>query len=452
MRQELPRKLGLAGAVAVIVGTLIGSGIFIAPILIARSLESGSAILAVWAFTGVVSLFGALAYAELGAMMPATGGQYVFLRESFGPLCAFLCGWTYFLVVSAGAVAWLAISLAGYLTYFVPLTPALSKLAAVALIGLITMVNYRGVVAGAAVQEALTLLKLLGLAILIGAAFVMPGAPPSAAPSGGSGFSLSQFGVAMIACVVAYDGWMGVSFLAGEVKHPRRNLPLALALGLAICVAVYLLANAAYLRVLSIQEMAATERLGSLVAERTLGRIGGAIVTLTILFSIAGSANGIMLAYPRMSFAQARDGLFFRRFGDVHPRFQAPSIAVRAHGVWAAVLALTGTYETLASFAMIAAWLFYGMTAIGVLILRRKYPEFRRPYRMWGYPVTPLLFSAIALAFVINTAVATPVPALAGLTLMAAGIPAYRLWRGRLPTDKLPPAFRAPGRWHDVED
>ena len=431
MRRELPRKLGLLDAVAVIVGTLIGSGIFIAPILIARSLNSETSILAVWAFTGVLSFFGALAYAELGAMMPATGGQYVFLRESFGPLSAFLCGWTYFLVVSAGAIAWLAISMAGYLSYFLPLSPVGSRVVAVAFIALVTLVNYRGVRAGAAVQKTFTLLKLLGLAVLIGAAFAMPGAPASAASAGNAGFSLTRFGVAMIACVVAYEGWMGVSFLAGEMKNPQRNVPLSLVLGLTICIAVYLVANSAYMRVLSIQEIAATERLGSLVAEKTLGAIGGAFVTVTILFSITGAANGMMLAYPRMTFAQARDGLFFRRFGEIHPRFEAPSMAVLAHGAWAVVLALSGTYETLASFAMIAAWLFYGMTAVGVLVLRRKHPDLPRPYRMWGYPVTPLLFAAVALAFVINTAVSTPVPALSGLALVAAGIPVYRFWRRR---------------------
>jgi APA family basic amino acid/polyamine antiporter len=194
---------------------------------------------------------------------------------------------------------------------------------------------------------------------------------------------------------------------------------------------VYLLANAAYLRVLRPDEIAGTERLGALVAERSMGTLGGTVVALTILFSIVGAANGLALAAPRISFAQARDGLFFRRFGEIHPRFQAPSFAVLAHGAWASLLALSGTFEMLASYAMFSAWLFYGMTALGVVILRRKHPELPRPYRMWGYPVTPLLFAAVAFGFVANTAIARPLPALVGVLLIAAGIPVFHFWRRR---------------------
>jgi len=428
MREELPRQLGLLDAVAVLVGTLIGSGIFIAPILVARALPSGPAILAVWAFAGVLSFFGALAYGELGAMMPATGGQYIYLRESFGPLWAFLFGWTHFLVVFSAAIAWLAISFADYLSYFAPLSPVASKTVAVALIAAVTTVNYRGAVAGAAAQKTFTLLKISGLMVLVASAFVAPAARATAVPAPAP---LQQYGVALIACLVAYDGWSGVSFLAGEIKNPQRNVPLALALGLAICVVVYTLANAAYLHVLGAGGIAATERLGSLVAEKTMGPAGGLFVTLTILVSIAGAANGMTLAAPRMSFAQSRDGLLLRLFGAVHPRFRSPSRAVLAFGAWSSLLALTGTYDSLASLAMLAAWLFYGMTVAGVFVLRRKRPDLPRPYRMWGYPVTPLLFAAAAAAFVFNTVVARPGPALAAGLLIAAGVPAYRYWNRR---------------------
>src|ERR1019366_3344537 len=234
---ELPRRLGLLDSAAIVVGTIIGSGIFVVPNLVARSLPSEPWIVAAWVFTGVLSFFGALAYAELGAMIPATGGQYVFLREAYGPLFGFLCGWTNLFVVISAAIAWLSITFANYLGYFVPLTPLLSKAVAVGLIAAVTLVNYRGVAMGAAVQKTFTLMKLLGLAVLVGAAFLSAHHPaalagaPAGVPSGpgapAGAVTLSGFGVAMIACLLSYDGWVALSYVAGEGKNPKRNLPLA---------------------------------------------------------------------------------------------------------------------------------------------------------------------------------------------------------------------------------
>jgi basic amino acid/polyamine antiporter, APA family len=425
---ELPRKLGLLDSSAIVVGTIIGSGIFLVPNLVARSLPSAPWIIAVWIFTGVLSFFGALAYAELGAMIPATGGQYVFLREAYGPMWGFLCGWTYFFVVISAAIGWLAITFTNYLGYFVPLTPQLSKCVAVALIAAITLVNYRGVTLGAAVQKLFTLMKVAALGILVVASFL---GPAHAAPETAAGaVTLSGFGVAMISCLLSYDGWAALSMVAGEVKDPKRTLPLALALGVGLAIAIYVLANIAYLRVLSVSEIAATARVGALAAERTLGPIGGAFVSFTILMSIVGAINGWAMTAPRIYFAQARDGLFFRRFGDIHPRFQTPYVSILTFGAWSALLALTGTYETLASYAMYAAWIFYGLTAMAVLALRRKQPVRPRPYRMTGYPVTLLIFAAVALGFVVNTLIATPGPAIVGTLLVAAGVPVYFIWRG----------------------
>ena len=282
---DLPRRLGLLDSTAIVVGTIIGSGIFVVPNLVARSLPSVPWIIAVWVFTGVLSFFGALAYAELGAMIPATGGQYVFLREAYGPLFGFLCGWTYFFIVISAAIAWLSITFATYVGYFVTLTPLVSKAIAVGLIAAVTLVNYRGVAVGAAVQKTFTLMKVLGLAVLVGAAFLAErhgailaaGVPPAS-----GAVTLSGFGVAMIACLLSYDGWVALSFVAGEVKNPKRNLPLALSLGLALAIGIYVLANVAYLRVLTVAEIAATPRVGALVAERTMGPAGGAFVSFTI--------------------------------------------------------------------------------------------------------------------------------------------------------------------------
>ena len=424
---ELPRRLGLLDSSAIVVGTIIGSGIFVVPNLVARSLPSETAIIAVWIFTGVLSFFGALAYAELGAMMPATGGQYVFLREAYGPLYGFLCGWTYFFVVISAAIAWLSITFATYLGYFIPLTPLLAKAVAVTLIAAVTLVNYRGVALGAAVQKTFTLLKVLGLAVLVLAAFLSPERINTGL--GAETFTLSGFGVAMIACLLSYDGWVALSFVAGEVTQPKRTLPLALGLGLALAIAIYVLANAAYLRVLTVAEIAAAPRVGALVAERTMGTLGGSFVSLTILLSIVGAINGWSMAAPRIYFAQAQDGLFFRRFAAIHPRYQTPHLAILMFGAWSALLAITGTYETLASYAMFAAWAFYGLTAMAVLALRRQQPGRPRPYCMTGYPITLLVFAAVALGFVVNTFVATPGPAAAGTLLILAGIPVYCIWK-----------------------
>jgi len=426
---DLPRQLRLTDAIAVVAGTIIGSGIFLTPNLVARNLDSQPLILGVWIFTGILSFFGALAYAELGAMFPATGGQYVYLREIYGRFWAFLCGWAYFLVVISAAVAWLAISFSSYLAYFIPLTPLQSKAVAAALIALVTAINYRGVAAGAAVQKLFTAVKIIGLLALIAAAF-FGGARAAASPAPGP-FSVAHFGVAMIACVLSYDGWVAVSFIAGEIRDPKRNIPLALALGVTAVIGVYVLVKAAYLRVLSIPEIAATPRVGALLAQRAIGPAGGAFLAATILMSIVGAMNGWAMTAPRIFFAQARDGMFLPAFAKVHPRYQTPYISILLFGAWSVILALTGTYETLASYAMFAAWIFYGLTSLGVLILRLRHPELPRPYRMWGYPVTLLLFVGVAFGFVVNTLVATPGPAVAGTLLIASGAPVYWLSKRR---------------------
>jgi APA family basic amino acid/polyamine antiporter len=424
---ELPRSLGLVDSVAIVAGTMIGSGIFLVPNLVARNVTSTAAILGVWIFTGVLSFFGALAYAELGTMIPATGGQYIYLRESYSPLWAFLCGWTLFFVTLTASVAWLAINFATYLGYFVPLPRLLRTCVALTLIAAITWLNYRGATVGADAQKIFTFLKLLGLAILIAGAFWNPSHPaqtPAPAP-----FSLAGFGIAMISGVLAYDGWVSLSFVAGEVRNPKRNLPLALALGIVVVMSVYVLANVAYLRVLTIPEIAASERVGAQAAERALGPLGASLVAVTVLLSIVGSANGWTMTSPRMYFAQARDGLFPRVFAKIHPRYQTPHFSTVLFGAWSALLVVSGTYETLASLAMFAAWAFYGLTAAGVLVLRRRYPDRPRPYAMWGYPVTLFLFLAVAVGFVVNTFRATPGPALAATLIMAAGVPVYFVWK-----------------------
>jgi APA family basic amino acid/polyamine antiporter len=411
-----------------VIGLVIGGGIFLVPNLIAREMRSAPAILGVWIFAGIVSFFGSLACAELGTMLPSTGGQYVFLREAYGPLVGFLCGWSMFLVARTAQVAWLAVTLVLFASYFVPLSATASNLLGIAAIALFTWINYRGVTAGAMVQKIFTLAKVVGLLVIICSAFLLGSKAPAAANPAAGGFSLSSFGVALIACVLAYDGWVQLTFVAGEIRNPQRNVLLALAIGSVACIAIYLLANAAYLRVLPIPEIAASEHVGATMAERVLGTAGGRLVSLIIIMSIIGTLNGCFLTSPRISFAQARDGLFFQRFAYVHPRYQTPSFAILAQGVWATTLLISGSYESLLDYAMFAIWLSYAMMVAGVIVLRIKRPDITRPYKMWGYPITPVLFLAITCWFLVNMILTRPIPSGAALLLIASGVPAYLLW------------------------
>jgi basic amino acid/polyamine antiporter, APA family len=428
---DLPRKLGLIDSLSIVVGVTVGAGIFLVPNLIAQELHSIPSILGVWIFAGIISFFGALACAELGAAIPATGGQYVFMREAYGPLIGFLCGWTMFVVARTAQVAWMAVTFSLYISYFVPLSPLESKLLGIAIISLFTWINYRGVTAGAIVQNIFTFAKVGGLLLIIGIVFLFGGKPASTAAAAVGGFSISAFGVALIASLLAFDGWVQLSFVAGEIRDPQRNVHRALALGSLACIVIYLLANIAYLRALSIPEIAASPHVGATVAERVMGPRGGIVVSLIILISIVGTINGCFLTSPRIYFAQARDGLFFRKFGEIHPRYQTPAFAILAQCLWAIVLLLSGGYETLMDYALFALWLSYGLMVAGVIVLRRTQPDLPRPYRMWGYPVTPVLFLAITAWFLINTLLTRPVPALSGLGLIAIGIPIYFVWARR---------------------
>jgi basic amino acid/polyamine antiporter, APA family len=429
LKRDLPRSLGVMDASAIVIGIVIGSGIFVLPNLIARNLPSAFAIISAWVIAGALSFFGALAYAELGAMMPATGGQYVYLREAYGPMWAFVSGWTFMLAVLSGGSAWLAVTFSIYARYFIPLTPAMSKVLSLALIAALSAVNYVGVREGAWVQRTFTYLKIGALLVLIGAAFLSPHSSSVGAPSGAASVSLAHFGVAMAACLMAYNGWAYVSFVAGEVRNPQRNLLRSLAIGMGIVAALYVLTNVGYLKVLSIPQIALTERVGADVAMRTMGSLGGAFLSATVLLSIIGAVNGCVLTAARLPFAQARDGLFFARFGEVHPRFQTPASGILWGGIWTGVLLLTGSYETLYTYSIVAAWIFYTMSVGAVFILRRKLPNAERPYRMWGYPVTPLLFVAVSVWFVANAFVTQAGPSFAACAIVATGVVAYWIWR-----------------------
>lgn len=432
----LPRVLGLWDIVSIVVGGVIGSGIFFVPAAIATELASPVLFLGVWVVGGVLSFFGALAFAELAAAYPQAGGAYVYLREAYGPLVAFLFGWTLFLVVDSGSIATLAVAFSTtYLPYFVTLSPAAAKGVSVLMLAALVAVNYVGVRSGANVQNALTAIKfaaLLGIAaagfLLVdgdAAHFTTPAVDPPSWTLAGS------FGVALVAVLWAYKGWESASYSTGETRDPGRNLPWGLFLGTLSCLVLYLATNLAYLFAFPTSHIAGSDRIATDVMSLALGPVGASVVGLVILVSLVGAANQILLTSPRVYFAMSRDGLFFRHMADVHPRFRTPHVSIVAMGVWAAVLSLTGTFQQLFTYVVFGQWIFFGLTVGAVLILRRKRPDLPRPYRTFAYPVTPVLFILAALAISLNTLVNQLWNALAGLLIIALGLPAYVYWRRR---------------------
>ncbi|HVW83048.1 MAG TPA: amino acid permease [Bryobacteraceae bacterium] len=421
--EQLPRKLGMLDATLIVVGVVIGSGIFLLPGLIARNVPSAPVIMAIWIATGIVSLLGAFAYAELGAMMPATGGQYVFLREACGPACAFLSGWVFVFGAVPGGIAFLARGFSTYLGQFVALTPLRSDLVSIALIVVLSVINYIGVREGAWTQRIFGILKIAGLILLIGAAILASPALP--APARPYELTSHGVGIAVAACLMAYNGWSFVSFVAGEVKHPERNIPRALVYGMFIVMALYIGANLAYMHVLSVPEIAGAERVGALVMDRITGSAGARLLSLLVLCSIIGAINGNIMTGARIPFAQARDGLFFERFGRIHPRFKTPSFAIAVQCAWSLVLLLSGSFEALSSYTILSAWFFYVLTVGSVAILRRTRPDAPRPYRMWGYPATLWIFLAASAWYIGDAITGQPYPSFAALLIMSVGVPFY---------------------------
>jgi len=438
-RPELPRVLGFVSVIGILVGSVIGSGIFVAPNAIASLVLSPQLILAVWVVGGILSFFGALAFAELGAAFPEAGGAYVYLREAYGGLIAFLFGWTLFFVIDSGAVATLAVAFsARYLPYFLPLSPLAAKGVALVFIAVLVAVNILGVRYGAGLQNGLTFLKLaaiVAVSVMV-FSFAQGDAANFASPAPGplSGGLVANFGAALVLALWAYKGWEAVSYSSGEVRNPERTLPLGLLVGTLAVLVLYISTNLAYLYVFPASEVAKSSRIAADAMNVAVGPIGATIIAVVILFSITGAANGNILTAPRVFYAMARDGVFFRRVADVHPKLLTPHVSILATGAWAAVLSVTGTFEQLATYVVFGQWIFFGLTVAAVLVLRRTRPDLPRPYRTWGYPVTPVVFTAAALYISLTTLITQPWNAAGGLAIIVAGVPAYLFWRRRLGT------------------
>jgi APA family basic amino acid/polyamine antiporter len=415
-------------------GIMIGTGIFIVPAEITRSMGTRDAALSVWAVAGLLSLFGALSFAELAAMMPQAGGQYVYLREAYGPLTGYLCGWSFFVAAQTGGISVLAVGFAEYANEFLPLTPWEQKAAAAAAIAVLTAINYLGVREGGILQSILTGAKVGAIAVIILLGWVLvrglPGGPAALAAPTGHRF-VASFGVAMVGAFWAYEGWNCCTFAAGEVQRPERNVPLALILGTTGVIVLYLALNLVYYHVLPMDQVARSTRVGADAAVRIFGHTGSYLVSLLIIISTLGSLNGSILAAPRVYYAMARDGQFFRWCTRVHPRFHTPHVALMVQGVWAILLVAAGTYEQLFTYVIFAAFVFYALTALAVVVLRRTRPDAPRPYRVFGYPYVPIIFVLGSAWFLVNTLMEEPVEAGWGAVMLAVGVPVYWFWKRR---------------------
>ncbi len=450
---ELKRVLGLWSAVAIVVGTVIGSGIFLVPRTMVQHVGSVEWVFAVWVVGGLLTLAGALTYAELAAMLPEAGGEYVYLNEAYGPVWGYLYGWTQMWVAKSGSIATLATGFFYYLANFwpgleqvwirvpfigengAPLEIRAGQFFAMFLIMGLAALNYFGVRVGGDVQVVVTVAKvaLIGFVIVAGLFFSPAHAVATSVirSDAATSITLTGFVAALVAALWAYDGWNNVGMVASEVRHPRRNLPLALIWGTLAVIGIYILANLAYFHVLSAAEVSVTNRVAAEMMRRVLGTGGANAVAVAAMISIFAALNGSILTGSRVPYAMARDGLFFRSFARVHPAFHTPGISILGLSAWAAIVVLSGRYDQLLTFVIFASWLLYGMTTAAVFVLRRKRPDLDRPYKTFGYPVVPALFVIAALLIEVVTLMNSPRESVLGIVLIAAGLPFYFLWKRR---------------------
>lgn len=426
------RAIRLPHAVAMVVGTIIGASIFVQPAEITGRVPTVAGVFAVWAVSGLLTLLGALACAELASVFTRTGGVYVYLSETLSPALGFLWGWAMFWSMHSGIIAALAMIVARYLAYMAPLGERGIKAAAVASILVLSAVNYAGVRHGSRVQALFTLGKLSAVAIIIVAGFILGAGLPEHFAAGAAAreeVSARGFLLALVAGLFAYGGWHMVTYSSEESVDPERNIPRALVLGTVIVTVCYMALNAVYLFILPLDVVASSTRIAADAADAVLGFGGGAFMSVMVIFSTLGSLSGIILSGPRVYYSMARDGLLFPWAGRLHARFHTPHNAIVMQALWASVLVLTGTYRGLFTRVVYTEWIFFGLMTCGVFVVRRR--GLQSAYRSRGYPVLPALFVLSSFAIVINQILSEPLESLTGLALVAAGLPVYYLWKRR---------------------
>jgi APA family basic amino acid/polyamine antiporter len=441
---ELSRGLNLWDTTLVVLGLVLGGGIFLTPAAIAKALPAEWAILTAWIVGGLLSILGGFVYAEMGAMIPRAGGMYLYFREAFGELPAFLYVWVAYWVIQAGSNAAVAVGFATYLAVFFPgLSTArivanagpfpisAGQLAAVVLILVLSATHYIGIRKGVRIQGVFTLLIVLALLWLAGGG-LLAGAPtpPAATPAPPSPVTAAGFGVALIGVFWCFYGWSDIVAVAGEVQRPERNLPLALIAGTGLILLLYVAVNVVFLRVIPPAEMATVAQPAALAAERLFGPGSKVVISLAVTAAAAGCVSAGLLLGPRVAYALSRDGLFPAAFGRVHPRFRTPSFAIVIQAVWTALLCFSGRYDQLYTYAIFAVILAYAGTGVALLLYRRRLPNLPRPYRCWGYPVVPLLFVVTSLALAANTIREQPRETLTGIGILLLGLPVF-FWQRR---------------------
>lgn len=450
---SLNRTLTLRDLILIVIGTVIGSGIFLVPGTVLR--QTGGSVgvaLLVWLAAGVLSLLGALTYGEMGASKPEAGGLYVYIRDALGPLPAFLYGWTMFFVIASGSCATLAVAFTNYLGQFMTLSPIAGKAVSVLMIAVVMAINVRGTRQGANVQGVATAIKVV--AILVMSVMLIVAGHGFAQqtpiwPKQWNGSLFAGVGLAMIGVLWAYEGWQYITFSAGETRDPQRTFPLGIGIGTALLIGIYVLANIGYIIALGADGAMHSERIAAESMAVLFGPAAGKLIAAVILVSMFSAANGLTLTAPRLYYSMSRDGVFFAKLAEVHPRFSTPAIAIVASSIWAMLLAATGTFDQLLTYVVFVGWIFYALGALAIFAYRRREPNLPRPFRTPGYPVTPILFVLSAAAIVINTIVTQPKNVIFAIVLMGLGVPAYYMWRSRLakaPANALTPLHAAQER------
>ena len=445
----LRRGLGPGDGAAIIISNVIGSGIFIVPAFVARGVPNPVGMLSVWLAGGILAFTGAMAYAELAALRPRAGGEYVYLREAFGPVAGFLTGWTSFVAGFSGAIAASAVGLASYLGRFLPaagdttpwvraelgpMTLAVSPQSVVALTAIagLTAVHIVGIGPGRVVQNVLAGLKVLVLVVFVALGFSIGQGSVSHFTAAAGPVTVSAWALALIPVMFSYSGWNAASYVAEEMRDPERNVPLAMGVGTVAVVLIYLLLNMLYVYALPVSSLATVDtRVVDAAADQLFGPSVAAPLAAASVVMIAASISAMVLAGPRVYYAMARDGQFFQAVSRVHPRFRTPTIAIVAQSAWSGVLVLSGTFDQLVSYTGFLLVLFSGIAVTALFVLRFREPETPRPFKAWGYPVAPLVFVAASAAIVVNALWISPGPSLTGLAIITAGVPVYWLFQTR---------------------
>ena len=423
----------------------------------AGQLMSPELLLIVWLVAGIITFIGALCNAEVSGMIDATGGQYVYFQKMYGNFVSYLYGWSVFAVIQTGAGAAIAYVFGEYLGYFIkypqlpeswvtisiyipivgnifPFAEFGAKAAAILCILFLTAINYAGVIFGGAVQSFVTFVKIASIVLL---SILLLASGSGSFSNISTGFSIpesttsniiSLFGLAIAGAFWAYDGWNNLTFVAGEIKNPQRNVPLGLLFGTLIVVVVYMLINVAYLYVLPIEKMAESPLVGATAASIVFGSNGAILISIAVIISTFGALNGNILSTARVCFAMAKNNMFIKSLDKIHPRYATPHTSLVAQGLWSCVLVLTGTFDTITDYVMFASWLFYMLGAYGVIVLRKKMPDVHRPYKVWGYPYTPMIFVIFSFLFLVNTIISDYENAAMGSLLILLGLPFY-YWR-----------------------